>query len=186
MPLNSLDFSENCLGKSMMAKDWSWLDGRVLRSTLQTLNLSQNNVCCIALHIGLDIVIWIFIWIRSISFQLTHFPYKLVKLCNLTELRLKNNELTRIPFAIRRMKSLRNFILANNRFDSLPNSITLLTFETFDVSGPNMFAKRMSTVQLVDRATDALRQPKSLLYVAANMVNRRKYVRTSDSINFNQ
>lgn len=185
MPLNSLDLSENCLGKSMMAKDWGWLDGRVLRSTLHTLNLSQNNVRVVAVHISLDFVFRIFIW-NSISFQLAYFPYNLVKLCSLTELKLTNNELTRIPFAIRRMKSLRNFNLANNRLDSLPNSVTFMTFDTFDVSGPEMFAKKMSTAQLVDRTSDALRQPKSLLFLTANVVNRKKYVRISDSQNFNQ
>lgn len=44
MPLVSIDFSENCLAKSSFAKGWDWLDGRVLRSTLRCLNLSQNNV----------------------------------------------------------------------------------------------------------------------------------------------
>lgn len=61
MPLSSLDLSENRLGKSLMAKDWSWLDGRVLRSTLQTLNLSQNNVRVVAPRIALDFVYRIFI-----------------------------------------------------------------------------------------------------------------------------
>lgn len=103
-----------------------------------------------------------------------------MKLCNLAELNLKNNELTRIPFAIRRMKLLRNFILANNRLDSLPNSVTFMTFDTFDVSGPEMFAKNMLMAQLVDRATDALRQPKSLLYLAANVVISKKYNHLSD------
>lgn len=53
MPLIHLDLSENCLGKSSFAKNWSWLDGRVLRSTLQILNLSHNNVgilLALALH----------------------------------------------------------------------------------------------------------------------------------------
>lgn len=178
MPLTSIDLSENRLWKSSFAKDWNWLDGRVLRSTLQHLNLSQNNVSidirpsqCTQLRE------------RSISaclfpFQLIYFPYKLVKLSNLTELKLKNNRLTRIPFAIRRMRSLRNLSLADNRFDSLPNSVTCMRFDTFDVSGSEMFAKKMLTAQLVDRSTDALRQPKSLLYLAANVVIRKKCVHT--------
>lgn len=44
MPLISVDLSVNCLGKLAFANGWSWLDGRVLRATLQNLNLSQNNV----------------------------------------------------------------------------------------------------------------------------------------------
>lgn len=98
-----------------------------------------------------------------------------MKLSNLVELRLQNNGLTRIPFAIRRMKSLRRFHLTDNRLDSLPNSMTRMSFDTFDVSGAEMFAKKMLTAQLIHRTTDALRQPKSLLYMAANVVHGKKY-----------
>lgn len=44
MSLIELDLSENDLSKSLFSKNWRWMNGKVLRSTLQALNLSDNNV----------------------------------------------------------------------------------------------------------------------------------------------
>lgn len=122
-------------------------------------------------------------------FQLTHFPAKLVQLNSLIDLKLENNRLTCIPFSIRRMKSLRRFSLAKNCLDSLPDSVGRMVFDTLDVSGPEMFSKQMQSARLVQRITDALRQPKSLLYQSANVVFSKRcisisrWIRTRQLIN---
>lgn len=97
-----------------------------------------------------------------------------MKLSNLTELKMKNNGLTRIPFAIRRMKTLRNLYLSGNRLESLPKNVSRMTFDVFDVSGPEMFPQK-SAMLLNTRTSDAQRQPKSLLYLVANVVLKIKY-----------
>lgn len=46
--------------------------------------------------------------------------------------------MTRIPFAVRRLKSLKCLNLSNNRIDSLPCSMSMMLFDTLDVSGDGM------------------------------------------------
>lgn len=172
LPLKSLDMSENCLGKASSADDWGWLSGRVLQTNLRNLNLSQNNVSAICQSAINQMETKIS---QFDIFQLTYFPYKLVKLTSLNELKMKSNALSTIPFAIRRMKSLRTLNLSDNRLESFPNSITRMAFDTVDVSGEHNFAKKMVEVK-VERIMDAMRQPRKLLYLAANAVYKKKYV----------
>lgn len=44
MALVELDLSQNHLHKSVTFNSWSWMDGTILRATLQSLNLSNNKV----------------------------------------------------------------------------------------------------------------------------------------------
>lgn len=43
LPLVQLDLSNNRLGKSVLS-DWDWLDKQRIKSSLQNLNLSNNDV----------------------------------------------------------------------------------------------------------------------------------------------
>lgn len=87
-------------------------------------------------------------------------------------LKLNNNQLSRIPFAIRRMKALRYLHLANNELASLPSTLDRMTFDTIDVSGPNMFATRRPDQPYAELGNGDCAG--SLLYLTANTVISRR------------
>lgn len=112
------------------------------------------------------------------TFQLSYFPYQLVKVRNLTTLKLANNQITRLPFAVRRMKRLRHLILSGNKIQSLPNMLTRLVLDTLDVSGQKMFSNQLKLYSVnsahsgLDPVT-TMRQPANLWQLAARVVNSK-------------
>lgn len=115
--------------------------------------------------------------ILYIYFQLTIFPYKLVKLEKLMVLTMKDNQIMHIPFAIRRLKSLRTLNLADNRIKSLPNVFNRMSFETLDVSGEEMFSPPFPEHEPISELLhrDSFRQqPASLWQIAARTVMLKK------------
>lgn len=94
---------------------------------------------------------------------------------------LKGNRLPRLPFGIRRMKTLRTLNLAENQLKSLPNVFARMSFETLDLSGPEMFTPPLDahippSTMLIPRGGDGVRQPLLLWQIAANAVTSKKYV----------
>lgn len=80
--LQLLDMGRNRLGERGGSRAaWQWLDGQPLQETLHTLSLSGNG--------------------------LAGFPFGLVKMRQLTVLKLDDNAIERLPFAVRRMRTLK-------------------------------------------------------------------------------
>lgn len=109
-------------------------------------------------------------------FQMTIFPYRLVRLRKLMVLTLKGNRLKRLPFAMRRLKSLRTLNVGDNQIKSLPNIFSRMTFETLDLSGPDMFTPpydEAGPTQLQSQPISG--QPPQLWQLAAQTVIKKKY-----------
>lgn len=115
IPLVDIDVSNNCLGESLDADNWNWLDSSTIKKSLQNLNLSNN--------------------------KLKSFPYKLVKLNSLTTLKIDNNMISSIPFGLRRLRSLRYLYLSTNKLVSLPESLNHLRLDLLDVWGNEFMPK---------------------------------------------
>lgn len=141
LSLTQLDLSNNRIGKSSFYRDWNWLDNPIILYSLQTLNLSDNQVINSNFFLY-HTYIYSYLLFHTIYFlfffQLSYFPQKLVKLNRLMVLNLEKNLMIRIPFGIRRLKSLKCLNLSNNRIDSLPCSMSMMLFDTLDVSGDGM------------------------------------------------
>ncbi|XP_031620701.1 leucine-rich repeat protein 1 [Contarinia nasturtii] len=148
LPLVQMDLSNNRLGKSVFS-DWDWIDKQRIKSSLQNLNLSGN--------------------------ELRVFPYKLVKLRKLMVLTLKNNCLQHVPFSIRRLKSLRTLNLADNQFKSLPDVFSRISLDTLDVSGEEMFLSPFAiSIAPHDPMAVICRQPPTLWQLATKIVMTKK------------
>lgn len=109
--LIELNVANNQLGKCSDRDRWDFLASREICHSLQTLDLSNN--------------------------QLDAFPYKLVKLCKLKILKMDKNAIKRIPFAIRRLRTLRHLSLSENKLESLPESINHMAFDDLNTWGNN-------------------------------------------------
>lgn len=108
---------------------------------------------------------------------MTVFPYRLVRLRKLMVLTLKGNRLKHLPFAIRRLKSLRTLSVADNQIQTLPNSFKRMTFDTLDLSGPDMFTQPFDDADRSERSLPQIYyQSPSLWQLAARIVITRKYV----------
>lgn len=181
LPIIQLDLSNNRLGNST-SSDWDWVDRSRIKSSLQSMNLSGNEVSFA--NYNRFIINRIFLaqkpnkkikmLIFTLFFKLTYFPYKLVKLRKLMMLTLKENRLTRIPFAIRRLKSLRTLNVADNQIKSLPRIFTRLSLDTLDVSGAEMFSPPFHphepTAEPFHSNRNIFPQPASLWQIAAKIV----------------
>lgn len=170
--LVQLDLSNNQLGNAV-ASDWDWLNRPNIKSSLQNLNLSSNQVSPFPPNPNTFNSLG-----AHFSFQLTYFPCTIVKLHRLVVLTLKLNQLCRIPFGIRRLKYLRTLNLERNRIKSLPNVMSRMSFETLDLSGEEMFKPPFypheRATRLLSRASDILQQPAALWQIAAQVVMLKK------------
>lgn len=114
--LTQLNIAENSIS------DWLWMNGKNLQCSLQTLNMSKN--------------------------QLKGIPSTIACFENLVNLDLSFNQLERLPFAIQQMKQLRVLNLSNNQIKSLPSTISKLHLDAIDLS-KNHFPsfKDLNTIQ---------------------------------------
>lgn len=153
LPLVQLNLSKNCLGKARY-KDWLWLDNPAVKSSLQNIDFSEN--------------------------QLNYFPLNLVKLQKLNTLKLNNNKITQLPFAIRRLNSLRVLSLADNQIETLPDVMARMSLETVDLSGENMFMNESGYIihSLPPPSFDGICQkPSKLWQLAAQVVIAKRFVK---------
>lgn len=151
LPLVRLNLSKNCLRKARY-KDWLWIENATIKSTLQYIDLSEN--------------------------QLGYFPLDLVKLQKLNTLKLNNNKITQLPFAIRRLHSLRELLLADNHIETLPDVMTRMSLETVDLSGDTMFLNGPGYIAhpLPPPSFDGIfQEPSKLWQLAAQVVITKRF-----------
>lgn len=89
-------------------------------------------------------------------------------------LTLKGNRLKRLPFAIRRLKSLRTLNVADNQIKTLPHSFARMTFETLDISGPDMFTPPYDEANPDQPSQQTFQQSPQLWQLAAQTVISKK------------
>lgn len=87
---------------------------------------------------------------------------------------LKGNRLKRLPFAMRRLKLLRTLNVADNQIKSLPSSFSRMTFETLDLSGPDMFTPPYDEANTDQSSQPILWQCPQLWQLAAQTVISKK------------
>ncbi|KAL1374777.1 hypothetical protein pipiens_001634 [Culex pipiens pipiens] len=115
MRLVEVDLSGNALQNHA----WEWLREPAIQSSLQSLNISSNN--------------------------LTYFPSSLIYCRVLVRLEIQINHLQKLPFAVWKMSRLRFLNLARNQLASVPESMTRMKLEQLDLS-ENKLSQDASTV----------------------------------------
>ncbi|KXJ68717.1 leucine-rich repeat protein 1 [Aedes albopictus] len=140
--LNEIDLS----GNALHSHDWQWLLGSSLQSTLQSLNITGNN--------------------------LSYFPTALIYAKQLVRLDLRTNHIAKLPFAVWKMGRLRFLNLAGNRLGSVPESMARMKLDELDLSD-NQLDQQGSTVPDLRTPTQIGHVP-ALWELAARVVVSRK------------
>ncbi|XP_058825057.1 leucine-rich repeat protein 1 [Topomyia yanbarensis] len=152
MRLNDIDVSGNALQNDK----WEWLMNPTIQSSLQSLNLSGNN--------------------------LTYFPINLIYSRALVRLDLQSNYIEKLPFAVWKMVRLRFLNLANNQIGSVPESMVRMKLEQVDLS-ENKLATDSCTVPDL-RVAVTVGHVAALWEIAARVVVARKVRYTTGMIPF--
>ncbi|XP_039288567.1 leucine-rich repeat protein 1 isoform X2 [Nilaparvata lugens] len=108
MNLKELYLADNRLGT---AQNWNWVSFDMIQSSLQLLDLTNNQLKCLPVELG--------------------------RFNSLVTLRLCNNRIVRLPPGIGKLKSLKNLSIANNRIEWLPSTFRSLRLTLFDISKNN-------------------------------------------------
>uniref|UniRef100_A0A1Q3EVJ7 Putative leucine-rich repeat protein n=1 Tax=Culex tarsalis TaxID=7177 RepID=A0A1Q3EVJ7_CULTA len=135
--LRTLNLSNNCIekippalgqmrlveidlaGNALQNHHWEWLRESAIQSSLQSLNISSNN--------------------------LTYFPSNLIYCRVLVRLEISINHLQKLPFAVWKMSRLRFLNLARNQLASVPESMTRMRLDQLDLS-ENKLSQDAATV----------------------------------------
>lgn len=142
MRLTEIDLS----GNALQNHQWEWLREHAIQSSLQSLNISSNN--------------------------LTYFPTNLIYCRVLIRLDLQINHLQKLPFAVWKMSRLRILNLARNQLASIPESMTRMKLDQLDLS-ENKLSQESSTVPDL-RVPSTLGHMPALWEMAARVVVARK------------
>ncbi|XP_065088539.1 leucine-rich repeat protein 1 [Ochlerotatus camptorhynchus] len=142
MRLNEIDLSGNALHKDK----WEWIQQSAVQSSLQSLNISTNN--------------------------LSYFPIALIYSRVLIRLDLRQNHIHKLPFAVWKMSRLRFLNLANNQLGSVPESMIRMRLDELDLSD-NQLDQKASTVPDLRVPSQVGHMP-ALWELAARVVVTRK------------
>ncbi|XP_055542857.1 leucine-rich repeat protein 1 [Wyeomyia smithii] len=150
--LTDLDLSVNALQNDK----WDWLKNPVIQSSLQSLNISENN--------------------------LTYFPTNLIYTRALVRIDLQSNHIQKLPFAVWRMSQLRFLNLAKNQLTAVPEFMSRMKLDQVDLS-ENKLAPDLLTVPDL-RIANVVGQVPALWEMAARVVVARKVPYTVGMIPF--